>query len=295
VPQLPRPVVEAVARGAIKPLLSSPLRVRRPLAEVLSVLNQLPTGVSIARQARAGIPGELALPDGVSGPPRVLYLHGGAYEALSPRTYRNIFATIAVRSGLQVFASDYRLAPEHPAPAALNDALAVYEAMTDDAGEPVAIAGDSAGGGLALALAVAARDRDLPPPHAIALISPWVDMTMSGRSVTENSGRDATLSRRAVLSGVRSYASELGPEHPICSPIRSDLTGLSPMLIHAGGNELFRSEGEELARLAEAAGVEVTLRVFEGLWHDFQTHVGMLAEADESLAEIGEFLSRAAP
>lgn len=289
---LSRSVVERIARYAVRPWLAAPVRVRRPVLEALAKVSQMPDGVAIARQAHGGIHGELAAPDDAAGPARILYLHGGAYETGSPATHRNVVANLAHRTGQAVFAADYRLAPEHPAPAALDDALAAYEAVVTDAGSPVAVAGDSAGGGLTLALAVAARDRGLTAPAGLALISPWVDLTMSGASITANERRDALLSRRALARGVAGYAAELGAEHPVCSPIRAELIGLPPMLIHAGGNELFLSEAKELARLVEAAGVEVELHVFDGLWHEFQVHAGMLREADEALAEMGDWLAK---
>lgn len=294
-PYLPRAAVEAFTRAAVKPVLAAPLRLRRPALNAAAALSLQPAGVTISRQARNGVFGELAVPDGADSAPRLLYLHGGAYVAGSPRTHRNVFSMLALRIGSAVFAADYRLAPGHPAPAALEDALAAYEALAGDAGGGVPVAGDSAGGGLALALAVAARDRGLPRPAALALISPWVDLTMSGETITTNARRDALLPRRGLDHAVQAYSAALGVDDPVCSPINADLEGLPPMLIHAGGNELFRSEAEELARRAEAAGVEVELHVFDGLWHEFHVHAGMLREADEALAEMAEFLSRAAP
>jgi monoterpene epsilon-lactone hydrolase len=191
-----------------------------------------------------------------------------------------------------VFAADYRLAPEHPAPAALEDALATYEAMVADADDGVALAGDSAGGGLALALSVVARDRGLPLPSRLALISPWLDLTLSGASVVENDGRDAMLTRSSLERAANGYAAGLGPDHPVCSPIRSDLAGLPPILVHAGANELLVSDARALAARAAEDGVEVELRVFDDLWHDFQVHAGMLADADEALARMGAWLAR---
>ena len=289
--RLPRPVVERVARYAVKPVIGLPPRPKRVALEALARISVVPGGASTARQARGGVHGEVVAPDGHADAPRILYLHGGAYEWGSPRTHRHVTATIALSSRHALFVADYRLAPEHPAPAALDDAVAVYEAMVADGGEGVALAGDSAGGGLALALAVAARDRDLPAPACLALISPWVDLTMSGESVHGNARTDALLSPAAIARSAHGYVAELGADHPICSPIRADLAGLPPTLIHTGAGELFLSEDLELARRAEAAGVEVALKVFDGLWHAFHAHTGMLAEADEALAELGEFLA----
>lgn len=288
---LSRPVVERIARYAIRPLHPLPLGVKRRVTEAMARASVVPAGVAVHRQARAGVPGELLAPDGITGPARLLYLHGGAYCWGSPRTHRNVTATLALRAGLPVFAPDYRLAPEHPAPAALDDALAVYQAMADDADGPIAVAGDSAGGGLALALAMTARDRGMPQPAGLALISPWVDLTLSGESLTANARTDVILTRAELERGVRRYVGALRPEDPLCSPLRGDLAGLPPMLIHAGGGELFLSEGQELARRAKEAGLDAELRVFGGLWHDFHVHAGMLREADEALAEMGAWLA----
>ncbi len=288
---LPRPVVERIARYVVKPVIGLPPRPKRMAIEALARVSRVPGGVSVARQARGGVAGDLVSRVGSAGPARVLYLHGGAYEWGSPRTHRNVIATIALRSGQTVFAADYRLAPQHPAPAALDDALAAYEAMVADAADGVALAGDSAGGGLALALAVAARDRGLPKPACLALISPWVDLTMSGETVRTNQNSDALLSPDAVKRSAAGYVAGLGAEHPVCSPIRADLSELPPMLIHLGSRELFVSEDRELARRAEQASVDVELRVFDGLWHAFHVHAGMLREADEALDELSGFIA----
>ena len=287
---LPRPVVEGIARYGVRPWGAAPPTLRRVVLELLAKVSRIPGGVDISRQARGGVFGDLARPEGDERPARVLYLHGGAYEVGSPATHRNVVATLALRSGLPVFAADYRLAPEHPAPSALDDALAAYRAIVAES-EEVALAGDSAGGALALALAVAARDLRLPAPMRIALISPWVDLTLSGASLTENEGKDALLTRASLGRAAERYAATLGVDDPVCSPIWSDLSGLPPILIHAGGNELLLSDARALAARAAGAGVEVELRVFDELWHDFHVHAGMLAEADEALAEIGAWLA----
>jgi monoterpene epsilon-lactone hydrolase len=289
---LPRAVVEWIARYTVKPSLGAPVRLRRPVLEVLRHASRVPAGVAVARQARGGVFGDLVAPEGAAGLATILYLHGGAYEAASPATHRNVIATLALRSGQAVFAPDYRLSPEHPAPAALEDALAAYEAMLAESQEGVALAGDSAGGGLAVALAVAARDRGLAAPRGLALISPWVDLTMSGASYTANERSDAMLAPGFLERAAGRYSTVLGLEDPVCSPLRADLTGLPPTLIHTGSKEMLLSDAEALAARAEAAGVAVELRVFDGLWHSFHVHAGMLRDADEALEELGDFLRR---
>jgi acetyl esterase/lipase len=156
-------------------------------------------------------------------------------------------------------------------------------------GTPVALAGDSAGGGLALAVAQAAGADGLPAPRALALISPWVDLTLSGESCRTKS--DAMLTLPALERAAAAYARELGPRHRTCSPLRGDLRGLPPTLVHVGGEELLLSDAESLARAAREAGVDVELRVFTGLFHDFHTFAGILAEADEALAEMGAWIA----
>ena len=287
---LPRPVVEGIARYGVRPWWAAPPRARRMVLELLAKVSLVPDGVDVSRQAWGGVFGDLVRPEGDKRPARVLYLHGGAYEVGSPATHRNVVATLALRSGLPVFAADYRLAPEHPAPSALDDAVAAYRAIVAESDE-VALAGDSAGGALALALAVAARDLRLPAPTRIALISPWVDLTLSGASLTDNEGKDALQTRASLERAAERYAARLGVDDPVCSPIRSDLSGLPPILIHAGGNEILLSDARALAARAAGAGVEVELRVFDELWHDFHVHTGMLAEADDALAEMGAWLA----
>lgn len=289
-PYLPRAVVQTFARGVVRTTLELPLPAARRGLTALSVLSRLPAGASAERVEVAGVPGELVTPAGGTGPPRVLYLHGGAYRVGSPRTHRAPVGHLARRIGTPVLSLDYRLAPESPAPAALDDAYAAFSELSRRAGAPVALAGDSAGGGLALATAIAARDQAMPAPAALALISPWVDLTLSGRSIEENAG-DAMLTRRALQRGVADYATPLGAEDPRCSPIRADLGGLPPMLIHVAGDELLLSEAEELAARARAAGCEVELEVFPGLWHDFHSLAGTLRDADQAVGSLGDWLA----
>ena len=288
---LPRGVVERLARWGVRPMLGLPVPLARRAAGAMGRLN-LVGKATIERHELGGVPGELVTPPGAAGPPRVLYLHGGAYRIASPTTHRNVVAALARSGAGAIFAADYRLAPEHPAPAALDDAIAAMSAMADAAGAPVVLAGDSAGGGLSLASAVAARDGVLAAVAGLALISPWVDLTLSGPSYTANASRDALLSMRAVTGGAADYAAELEPADPRCSPLFADLRDLPPILIHAGANELLLSDAEALAERIRDAGGEVTLEVAEGLWHDYHVHAGMLRDADEALARMGAWIAR---
>jgi epsilon-lactone hydrolase len=274
----------------VRPALNAPLPVARRLSGVMRHLNSVSQGVSIRAASFGGVGGELIAPEGAAGPPRVLYAHGGAYVLASPATHRNITAAIALRTGQPVFALDYRLAPEHPAPAARDDALAAYRAIAANV-PGVAIAGDSAGGGIAVACAQAAVAEGLPAPVALGLISPWLDLTLSGESYRENDGRDALLGFASLERGSRAYARVLAPSHPVCSPLLGDLTGLPPMLVQTASKDMLRSDAERLAELAGAVGVEVQLEVAEDLWHDYHVHAGMLREADDSLERLGVFLA----
>jgi epsilon-lactone hydrolase len=264
--------------------------VARRLSGALRHLNSVPQGVSIRAASFGGVGGELIAPEGAAGPPRVLYAHGGAYVLGSPATHRNVTAAIALRTGHPVFALDYRLAPEHPAPAARDDALAAYRAIAANA-PGIAMAGDSAGGGIAVACTQAALAEGLPAPVALGLISPWLDLTLSGESYWENDGRDALLDFASLERGSRAYAKALGPANPACSPLLGDLAGLPPMLIQTASKDMLRSDAERLAEVAGAVGVEVQLEVAEDLWHDYHVHAGMLREADDSLERLGAFLA----
>ena len=289
-PELPRGVVERLDRWLVRPALNTPLPLARGLSGVLRHLNSVPSGVSIRTAAYGGVQGDLVVPDGATGEPRIIYAHGGAYVLGSPATHRNVTAAIALRTGHPVFAIDYRLAPEHPAPCARDDALAAYRELA--AAPPgIALAGDSAGGGIAVACAQAALAEALPAPAALGLVTPWVDLTLSGESYRTNDGPDAMLGMATVERGVRGYAATLGPADPVCSPLFGDLTGLPPMLIQTGSRDMLRSDAESLAERATAAGAEVRLEVAQGLWHDYHLHAGMLREADEAVAHLGSFLA----
>lgn len=235
----------------------------------------------------AGVP---CATHGATEAPRLLYFHGGGYQIGSPRSHGPLTARLAQLADAQVVGVDYRRAPEHRFPAAFEDGLAVYAALCDEAGRGVALAGDSAGAGLALAVALAAREQGLPMPPRIALISGWLDLSLSGESYTSKASLDFFSKPEQLAAMARSYLGRQGdPRDPRVSPLWGDLRGLPPILLHAGDHDITLSDSETFARKARAAGVSVTLEVWPEMFHHFQLFPE-LPEAGDSLAKIGVFL-----
>lgn len=219
----------------------------------------------------------------------LLYLHGGAYFSGSPKAYRPIAGFFA-RCGFDVFTPSYRLAPRRPFPAALDDATAVYGELLARR-KTLAVAGDSAGGGLALALMLALRDRNIATlPVAAALFSPWTDLAVSGASTRACEASDPLFTRRLLKTGARAYLAGARADHPLASPLYGDLRGLPPLLIHAGASEMLRDDSIRLAARAEDAGVAARLALWPGAPHGWQLAAGLLKEARESLIEAAAFL-----
>jgi acetyl esterase/lipase len=265
-------------------------------------------GVRITPAAVAGVPGEwLRRSDALPRRGSVLYLHGGAYCVGIPATHRALTARLARVTGLPVFAADYRLAPEHPFPAGLDDALAACRALQAEG--PVILAGDSAGGGLALATALALRDAGNPAPAALVLLSPWVDLERPVPSPTEPPG-EAMLSwdwtsacaahyvGAAAAAGVSAPAKDGAPttdkvsplSNPQVSPLRADLRGLPPVLIQAGTDELLHPQALALHDALQAAGVDVRCEITPGRWHVFQLHANALPSANAAIDRVARFV-----
>jgi monoterpene epsilon-lactone hydrolase len=218
----------------------------------------------------------------------LLYLHGGAFFAGTPVFYRPLACAFASQ-GFDVFTPAYRLAPRYAFPAALEDALAVFRALTED-GRPVALAGDSAGGGLALSLMLAQRDAKGALPVAAALFSPWTDLAVKGASARENEAADPLFTRRMLKIAARAYLAGERPEEPLASPLYGDLGGLPPLLVHAGADELLRDDAVRLAEKAQGAGTSADLALWPEVPHCWQLAAGLMPQADESLAQAAEFL-----
>jgi acetyl esterase/lipase len=220
----------------------------------------------------------------------LMHLHGGAYFMGSPASYRSRTMRLSYRCNAEVFAPDYRLAPEHPAPAALEDAVDAWCMLRSlRPGVPILVSGDSAGGGLALALMVALRDQGLPLPDGAVLFSPWTDMSTSGRSIDDNHRRDVWLSRAHCEAWAGHYVGTLDPRDPRLSPVFADLVGLPPLLTIVGDQEVLLDDARRVHENALAAGVASTVHVGRRMQHDFPLTLPWLAESRDAWSSIAAF------
>jgi len=246
-----------------------------------------------------GVPGEWVESASASKPAVavLVYLHGGGYFACSARTHRPFTTTFAQR-GLRVYAPDYRLAPENPFPAGLDDAVAAWHAVRAEIGPstPMVIGGDSAGGGLALATMLKLRDGGAALPAAAALFSPLTDLVGIGESRRSNDRRCAMFFGSGLARATEFYMADTGgdPRHPLVSPLYADLRGLPPLLIHVGADETLRDDSTELATRARAAGVRVELTLWPGVPHVWQMFHPFVPEGRQSLAAASAFLRQTA-
>lgn len=280
-------------RATVKQLMGPPFPIgfQRQATTVLSHLNLVKRRTAFETINLGGVPGKLIHAENPSEH-CILYLHGGAYCLGSPQTHRAMLSRLADRSATRIFVPDYRLAPEHPYPAALRDALSSYEGMLHQGIPPhsITIAGDSAGGGLALATALAIRNQGLPMPASIVLISPWTDLSLAGKSVHNLQTTDPILRRAWLDQCAGWYCDQIDRTDPGVSPLFSDHAKLPPVLIQVGSDELLLDDSERLQSALHDAGNPVRLHRYEGMWHVFQLHAGMLAEADQALDEISNFI-----
>jgi monoterpene epsilon-lactone hydrolase len=226
----------------------------------------------------------------------MLYLHGGAHIACSPVTHRPLTSAFA-KQGFDVFAPDYRLAPEHRFPNGLQDCVAAYEGLLAKGVDPqrLVIAGDSAGGNLALATCLSLRVKNIPLPKAIVLFSPVTDFTWTGESIRTNTKSCAMFTHDMLPTGAELYLGEHDPCDALASPLYADLTGLPPMIIHAGEHEILRDDSVRLAERARQAGVSVELKLWPIVPHVWQMAHQLLPEGRESLRLVNEFLDRQVP
>lgn len=293
-PGLLQRLLRALLRGALRLVFKRlvrppvPLAWQRRIVAGLALSNRPAAGVRFVAEHIDGVPLEIVRAGTAPAASVVLYLHGGAYCLGSPRTHRSLTSRLARLSGADVVVPDYRLAPEHPYPAALDDALSTYRWLLSRGYDPgrISLAGDSAGGGLALALALRLRELGLPQPARLLLLSPWVDLTFGGDSISLLRDRDPMLAIAWIRHGAELYRGRRPAGDPGCSPLLADLAGLPPMLIQVGSDEVLLDDACRLAQRVSSVGGAVELEIYQGMWHVFQVHAGMLATADAALAVL---------
>ena len=241
---------------------------------------------------RNGVPAEwIAAPGAELG--AILYLHGGAYTLGSINTHREMVARLSRSTGMRALIINYRLAPEHPYPAALEDATTAYRWLLAQGNDParILIAGDSAGGGLTLAALIALRDAGEPLPAGAVCLSPWTDLTCSGDSIQTKAQDDLILTLENLSRSARSYAGEHDLRSPLISPLFADLSGLPPLLIQVGTDEILLDDARRIVEKAQTAGVDVTLEIWEEMFHVFQM-VSIMPGTKKALGQIGDFVAR---
>src|SRR3984957_4737135 len=287
-----RETLDAILRQSAFPADSDVTEQRRLLRELLSAV-PLPADVTVTAAALGGVPTAEITVDGIEPRHVVLYFHGGVYVMGDAASAAGLAAQIGRRTQAKVISVDYRLAPEHPYPAAVDDALAAYQALLEGGTAPadIAFAGESAGGGLAIATLVNARDHGLPLPAAAFVMSPYADLTLSGTTLDTKSKVDPLLSREALQARVGDYTSGQDPALGLISPIFADLSGLPPLIIQAGTHEVLLDDAIRLARQAATADVEFTHDIPPGVPHVFQAYHPILDEAAAALDRAGSLLS----
>ncbi len=281
--------------AAGSPIENPDLAAQRVQLDAMGANFPLPDGLEVEPARIGGVAGEWVRAKGVRrNDAALLYLHGGGYAIGSPRSHRHMLAPLSADAGVPVFCADYRLAPENKFPAAVEDGVAAYKGLLDSgiAADRLAIAGDSAGGGLTIATLVAARDKGLPLPACAVVFSPWVDLSLGGESHRARARRDPIVQKPGIDAMALGYLGDADPKTPLASPVFADLKGLPPLLIQVGTEEALHDDAVALKARAEAAGVEVSFESWGGMVHVWHAFHPILAEGRDALARAGAFLKR---
>ncbi|GAA5164542.1 alpha/beta hydrolase [Amycolatopsis dongchuanensis] len=268
--------------------------IRAGFAELMATMI-VPEGIRTTETELGGHRTLLVEPEGEARPGTILYFHGGSFVFGSPETALSLTGNLVARTGFRALSVDYRLAPEHPFPAAIEDTVSAYRALLEGGADPatVAFAGDSAGGGLTVTTCLAARAAGLPLPAAIVAFSPGLDATRTGESMDSKAGIDPLFTREGLEYTGSMYLAGADPAQELLSPaVFADLTGFPPMLLQVGTNEILLDDSTRLAARARDAGVDVILDVVAGVPHVFQSFAGVLDEADEALDRAALFLTQ---
>jgi acetyl esterase/lipase len=266
----------------------------RAASEGWTIVTGEPEGVTYQPVDAGGVLAEWTVPARADPDRVLLYLHGGGYSVGSIASHRKLVGHLAKAAGVRALSVEYRLAPEHPFPAGLDDAVTAFSWLLESGygASHIGVGGDSAGGGLALATALALRERGLPAPGALVLLSPWTDLASTGASIEGNVGKDLMLRRiEGDDPGIGWYVGDNDVKNPLISPLYADFAGLPPLIVHVGGSELLLDDSTRLAERASAAGCEVTIEVWPEMQHVFQIAAGNVPESDSSVAKLGAWLS----
>ncbi|MEM7255458.1 MAG: alpha/beta hydrolase [Pseudomonadota bacterium] len=268
------------------------LEKKRGFYDKATALFPVPPGIEVDERTVGGVAGEWHRPVEHDDGYAVLYLHGGGYAIGSPASHRHMIAAIALSSRAQAFAVDYRLAPEHPFPGAVEDALDAYRGLLDAGFAPskLVIGGDSAGGGLAAAALLAIKRAGLPQPAGAVCISPWADLSNSADSYRTKAAVDPMVREKDIKAYAAMYLNDTAPDEPLASPVCGDLSGIAPLLIQVGADEILLDDSALLAERARDAGVEVTHEVWDKMVHVWHWFGKYLDEAGEATQRIGEFV-----
>ena len=292
-----RPLIELLLRWQVKGKFKKDpdVKLLRPIMKQLEPrVSKLPGDIKAEPLTLGGVPGEKLTAAEPREEAAFLYIHGGGFVGGSPLTHRPLTRRLAQEIGIPVYAIDYRLAPEHPYPAGLDDCVAAYKALLEKGIAPSAIlvGGDSAGGNLTLALALRLKAEGLPMPAGLVCLSPVTDMTGSGKSHTANTKSDALFVGEMIESLGPTYCPGCDEKDPFLSPLFGDVTGLPPTFFQVGEKEMLRDDSTRMADALQMAGVETTIEVWPKVWHVWQVNADMLPEAREAIAHIVAFARR---
>ena len=268
------------------------MRLIRSIFEEWHQPTKEPENVTYAEDTISGVPGIWCQPAGADPSKVLLYTHGGGFAVGSAQSHRKLAAHVAKAVGATSFVLDYRLAPEHPHPAGLEDAVSAFLGLTDRgiAPENITTIGDSAGGNLAVAAALALKDRGKPLPGSVIAFSPWLDMEKSGDTLVTNDATDVLITvplLEGMIAGV--LGDQTNPKTPLANPLYADFTGFPRFYINAGGDESLLDNATRVAKVAEDAGVDVTLSIIEGQQHVFPFNAGRTDTADNEIARIAKW------
>jgi epsilon-lactone hydrolase len=286
-------VIERIKSAPQNP--NAPMAQRRAGMERIS--ERVPADVICEKVKAGGVDAEWIAAPGANADRVILYLHGGGYVIGSINTHRAMVSRIARASNARALAIDYRLAPEHPFPAAVEDATAAYRWLLAQGYKPgkIVIAGDSAGGGLTIVLLLAIRDAGLPMPAGAVPISPWTDLEGTGESVRTRAAKDVMVTIENLTGSAKQYYGTHDPKDPLVSPVHGNFRGLPPMLIQVGDAEILLDDATRVAKSAKAAGVEVELEVWDDMPHVWHVFAKLLPEGQQAIDKIGKFVIARTP